>query len=184
MQHPENMAASHIESFLTYLSIERHVAPATQRTALNALIFMFRKYLNISIEDLDFKYAKPSRRIPVVYSHKEASTVISNLHGQYQLMAELMYGSGLRLMECCRLRIKDVDFELNQLIIRESKGNKHRVTVLPEKVINRLENKIDAVKKIHEYDIDRGYGDVYLPYALARKYPTAAGEFHILGLFF
>lgn len=183
LQHPEKLGVNEIESFLSFFSIERNVSPATQRTALNAINFLYRKFLKMPFDDLNFQYAKPSRRIPIVFSHDEANKVISKLSGQYVLMTELMYGCGLRLMECCRLRIQDIDFELNQIIVREAKGNKQRTTVLPVKVITKLANKINEVKKLHYYDTERGYGEVYLPYALSRKYPNAASEFHWQYLF-
>lgn len=183
LQHPEDLNDKDIESFLSYLSIERHVAPATQRTALNALVFLYQRFLSRPLLNLEFNYAKHSRRIPVVFSHQEALRVIEQLMGQYVLMAELMYGSGLRLMECCRLRIKDVDFDMHQIIVREGKGNKQRTTVLPDKLVETLQYKIHEVEKLHEYDLERGYGEVYLPYALARKYPNSARELHWQFLF-
>ncbi|PHS70749.1 MAG: recombinase XerD [Methylophaga sp.] len=176
LQHPEQLGTTAIESFLSFLSIEKHLSPATQRTALNALNFLYRQFLKMPFKNLNFHYAKPSTKIPVVFSHREAINVINQLSGQYTLAAELMYGCGLRLMECCRLRVQDIDFELNQIILRETKGSKQRTTVLPEKIIPKLKSKINEVKQLHAYDLKRGYGEVYLPYALSRKYPNAASE--------
>lgn len=176
LQHPEKLGPKDVESFLTYLSVERNVSPKTQRIALNAINFLYRNFLRMPFENISFKYAKPKRKIPVVFSHNEAANVIGNLTGQYKLMAELMYGCGLRLMECCRLRVQDIDFELNQIIVKQGKGYKQRTTVLPEVLIPRLKEKIEEVAKLHAYDLKCGYGEVYLPYALARKYPNAATE--------
>ncbi|MFT5425957.1 MAG: integron integrase [Gammaproteobacteria bacterium] len=177
MQHPKDLGGSEIDTFLSFLAIERHVSPSTQKTALNALIFLYKKFLNIPIVDLQFNYAKPSIRIPVVLSHEEAILVIHNMNEKHQLKGKMMYGCGLRLMECCRLRIQDIDFAMNQIIIRESKGNKHRTTVLPESLLELLKEQIVLSKKTHDFDLARGYGKVYLPYALARKYKNAASEF-------
>lgn len=170
------MGASEVDAFLTFLAVERHVSPATQRTALNALIFLYKQFLNMDLGELQFSYAKRSIRIPVVLSHDEAVRIIDNMTGTYQLMAKIMYGCGLRLMECCRLRILDVDFSMNQIIVREGKGNKQRTTVLPESLIKPLRDQIRKTGITHEYDLARGYGKVFLPYALARKYKNAASD--------
>jgi len=176
-RHPETMDEKEVSDFLSYLTIQRNVSPATQRTALNALVFLYRKFLKRETFDLAFQYAKPKQRLPVVFSEAEAFAVITQLQGKYEIMARLMYGSGLRVMECCRLRIQDIDFGQNQLIIRESKGLRQRQTVLPQSLIEPLGKIIDDTRHIHKYDLSRGYGAVYLPYALCRKYPNAASEF-------
>lgn len=177
MNHPKDMGAIEVDAFLSYLAVERHVSPATQRTALNALVFMYKQFLNIELGELQFSYAKSKKRIPVVLSHEEALLLINNMSGIYQLMSKIMYGCGLRLMECCRLRIQDIDFSMNQIVVRESKGNKQRTTVLPESLLEPLKQQIANTKKIHEYDLNRGYGKVYLPFALSRKYKNAESEF-------
>ena len=177
LQHPENLGPAEIDSFLTFLALNKNVSPSTQRTALNALVFLYSKFLKMPVENLQFTYARVPRRIPVVLSHSEALTVIENMTGQYQLMAKIMYGCGLRLMECCRLRVQDLDFSMNQIIVRESKGNKQRTTVLPESLYGCLQERLSETSKIHEFDLSRGYGKVYLPYALARKYKNAETEF-------
>ncbi len=177
MQHPKEMGPAEVDEFLTYLSLERKVAPSTQRGALNALVFLYHRFLEIPLGDLQFSYAKISTRIPVVLSHKEAMSIIENMRGQSQLIARLMYGCGLRLMESCRLRVQDIDFSMKQIIVRESKGNKQRTTVLPESLIDELSAQLATVKNIHEFDLRRGYGRVYLPYALTRKYKNAEKEF-------
>ena len=132
-RHPKDMGSTEIDKYLTYLAVERNVSPGTQRNALNALIFLYKQYFEVPIEDLDldFAYAKTSQRIPVVLSHDEALTIIENMDENYRLITRMMYGCGLRLMECCRLRIQDIDFSMNQIIVRESKGKKQRTTVLP-----------------------------------------------------
>lgn len=177
MKHPKEMGTSDIDAFLTYMAVERKVSPSTQRTALNALVFLYKKYLNIELEELQFSYAKSSKRIPVVLSHEEALSIIESISGNCNLMAKIMYGCGLRLMECCRLRIQDIDFSMNQIIVRESKGNKQRTTVLPETLIDLLIEQVASTKVTHDYDLARGYGRVYLPYALSRKYKNAETDF-------
>lgn len=175
-RHPEQMGAAEVEAFLSFLSVERHASPSTQRTALNALNFLYRQFLQKPFSKLNFQYAKASARIPVVFSHDEAVSVLKNLSDLPLLAAQLMYGCGLRLMECCRLRVHDIDFELNQVILRETKGNKQRTTVLPDKLKIKLHEQIASVKHLHDFDVSCGYGEVYLPYALSRKYTRAAAE--------
>ena len=176
-RHPLDMGADEVGAYLNHLAIDRHVAPATQRTALNALVFMYREVLKRPIEEaISFTYANKPPRIPTVFSHQEASAVLAQLEDHYYVMAALLYGAGLRVMECVRLRIKDVDFNLKQLVVRNGKGNKDRVTPLPEKIIPRLQQAIAHAKKLQAYDLAEGYGAVYLPYALSRKYPNAATE--------
>ncbi len=177
MKHPEEMGSTEVDAFLSHLAVDRHVAPATQRTALNALVFMYRQFLDIDLGALQFSYAKTKTRIPVVLSHEEALSVINNLSGIYHLMGKIMYGCGLRLMECCRLRIQDIDFSMNQIVVRESKGKKQRTTVLPTSLIEPLGEQISNTKQTHDYDLSRGHGIVYLPYALSRKYKNAESEF-------
>jgi len=171
------MGSLDVDEFLTYLATERNVSPSTQKTALNAIVFLYRQFLNIPLDDLIFSYAKTSTRIPIVLSHDEALTIIDNIDSKYKLMVNIMYGCGLRLMECCRLRIQDIDFSMHQIIVRESKGNKQRTTVLPESLIELLKKQIFNTRKTHKYDLSRGYGKVYLPYALARKYKNAESDF-------
>lgn len=177
MQHPKDLGVNEVDQFLTFIALERNVAPGTQRTALNALVFLYKQFLEIPLEQLQFRYARPSRRIPVVLSHEESISIIENMNQKYQLLAKIMYGCGLRLMECCRLRIQDIDFTMHQIIVRESKGRKHRTTVLPESLIVPLKTQIANTRKIHDFDLSRGYGKVYLPYALARKYKNAESDF-------
>jgi len=142
MRHPKEMGSLDVDEFLTYLALERNVSPSTQKTALNALVFLYKQFLNIPLDDLKFSYSKTSTRIPIVLSHDEALTIIDNIDNKYKLMVNIMYGCGLRLMECCRLRIQDIDFSMHQIIVRESKGNKQRTTMLPDILFEPLKNQI------------------------------------------
>lgn len=178
MRHPQEMGAEEIAAFLSYLANQRDVAPNTQAQALNAIVFLYRQVLSRDIGALpDYARPRKSRRLPVVFTHEEAVAVIAQLGDSYQLMGRLLYGSGLRLMECLRLRVKDVDFGQNHIVVRDGKGAKDRVTLLPGSAAAALRNQIDHVAKLHAYDLSRGYGEVYLPHALARKYPNAGKEF-------
>ena len=176
-RHPKDMGANEVGAYLSHLAVERNVAPSTQRTALNALVFMYRDVLNNPMEDsINFSYSQKAPRIPTVFTHQEACAVLEQLRSKNYLMAALLYGAGLRVMECVRLRIKDIDFALRQLIVRNGKGNKDRVTPIPEKIIPDLKHAIEHAQKLHDYDLSEGYGEVFLPYALDRKYPSAATE--------
>ncbi len=183
MRHPKKMAAGEIDDFLTHLSLVRNVAPGTQKVALNALVFLYKQFLEIDPGKLNFYYSRPSRKIPVVLSHEEALLIIHHMNKKYQLMANVMYGCGLRLMETCRLRIQDIDFSMNQIIVRESKGNKQRTTILPDTLLVPLQEQIAKSKATHNYDLECGFGAVYLPHALARKYKNAAFDFRWQYLF-
>lgn len=176
-RHPNEMGASEISSFLSHLATERNISASTQNQALSALLFLYREVLDKPIDWIDdVERAKKPQRLPVVFTREEARSVINHLRGEMWLMASLLYGSGLRLMECIRLRVKDLDFAQSQIIVREGKGNKDRVTVLPEALANPLERHLERVKAVHETDIKEGFGKVYLPFALARKYPNANRE--------
>ncbi|HEY0892202.1 MAG TPA: integron integrase, partial [Cellvibrio sp.] len=146
----------------------------TQRTALNALIFFYNKFLNKNIEGLAPVRATKHRRVPVVFSHDEAVRIIQRLEQPYKLAVQLMYGAGLRLNECLALRVKDVDFSGNQLIVRAGKGGKDRRTVLPQALVGDLRQQITIVQKLHELDTVEGFGEVYMPNRLAEKYPQQA----------
>lgn len=177
MRHPNDMGPPEVDDFLTHLAMVRNVSPATQKIALNALVFLYKQFLKKDLGKLQFNYARPSRKIPVVFSHEEALSIIHYMSEKYQLMGRLMYGCGLRLMECCRLRVQDINFSMHQIIVRESKGKKQRTTVLPVSLIELLKRQIADAKAIHDFDLSRGYGSVYLPYAMARKYKGAESEF-------
>lgn len=174
LQHPRELDAEHIEAYLTHLAVNRKVSASTQNQALSALLFLYKEVLEIELPYLDgVTRAKRSERIPVVFTPDEAHQVLSNLQLPYALMAKLLYGSGLRLMECIRLRVKDVDFSYKQIIVRDGKGAKDRVTLLPEQVVDQLQFQFGKAKELHELDLNAGFGAVYLPFALERKYPKA-----------
>lgn len=176
-KHPKDLGPVGIESFLSSLAIHSHASPSTQATALNAIVFLYKQFLDHDIGDLDFSRAKHNRRIPVVFSSREAASILNLLKGDHYLMASLLYGSGLRVSECLRLRIKDIDFEMNQIIVRAGKGDKDRVTLLPSSIIDPLKQHLSYVAALHVKELAAGFGEVYLPYALAKKYPSAAHSF-------
>jgi integron integrase len=173
-KHPDSMGAVELEAFLSHLAVNLNSAINTQRTALNALIFFYNKFLDRHIEGLAPIRATKHRRVPVVFSHEEATRIIQLLEQPYRLAAQLMYGAGLRVNECLRLRVKDVDFSGNQLIVRAGKGGKDRRTILPQSLIGALRQQISIVQKLHELDITEGFGEVYMPHRLAEKYPQQA----------
>ncbi len=168
---------SEVKEFLTELAVEGNVAASTQNQAFSGLLFLFQKVLQRKLEFVDAVRANRPRRLPVVLSQDEARRVLAALSGRDKLMAQLMYGAGLRLMECLRLRVKDVSFELGQIIVREGKGDKDRITVLPLAARDGLQAQMAAVHQLHERDLQAGFGHVWLPHALARKYPNADRAF-------
>jgi integron integrase len=174
LRHPAEMGAAEVDAYLSWLAVRRRVAPGTQAIALNALVFLYGKFLEQPLGELRYERPRPKRRIPQVLTHGEALRVIAELTPPFSLMAKLMYGSGLRLMETCRLRVKDVDFGMQELLVRSGKGNKDRRTVLPASLEQELRGQIAEVRRLHAYDIARGYGEVHMPMALERKYPNAA----------
>ena len=175
-KHPKTLHAEHINQFLSHLANERQCSPATQRIALNALVYLFVKFMEAQLAPLDFNRASPKRRLPVVLTHNEVSQILQNLNGTYRLMVEILYGAGLRLNELLSLRIKDLDFELSTITVRSGKGDKDRVTLLPGSLKEPLQKQIEQVITLHRRDLEDGFGEVYLPYALAREYPGAAKE--------
>lgn len=176
-KHPKDMGNKEIESFLTHLALDLNVASSTQNQAFNAILFLYNRVLHQPLEDkISAVRAKKPRLLPTVMTNDEALAVLGALSGIHQLMAKLLYGSGLRLMECIRLRVKDVDFGMNQIMVRDGKGKIDRVTMLPESVNSDLKEHLKRVKAIHDNDLNRGYGRVFLPYALGRKYPNADRE--------
>lgn len=175
-KHPREMGKKEIDSFLSHLAVKRNVSASTQRQALNAIIFLYRHVLDMSIEGIDPVRAKKQMRPPVVMTKKEVKLVLSELSGINLLMAKLLYGSGLRLMECLRLRIQDIDFAVNLLYVRDGKGGKDRTTVFPNQIKEELKFQIEKVKRIHKKDLANGFGEVYLPDALSVKYKNAAKE--------
>lgn len=175
-RHPRDMGAVEVDEFLSWLAVERRVAPATQAIALNALVFLYHKFLKIDLGQLEFTRPAVKQRIPQVLTHAEALRVISELAPPIKLMVQLFYGSGLRSIECCRLRVKDVDFGMCELLVHDGKGRRARRTVLPQSLVPPLRKQIQRVDKLHAYDTANGAGEVYLPFALARKYPGAATQ--------
>jgi len=177
-RHPAEMGVAEVEAFLTYLAKEGNVSSSTQNQALNALLFLYRNVLQIDLPvPLHALRAKRSEHLPTVLSKDEVARLLSGMQGLHQLMAKLLYGCGLRLMECIRLRVKDIDFEQFQIIVREGKGEKDRATMLPFSLVHPLKEQIAYVRKLHERDLSQGYGSVELPFALIRKYPNADKEF-------
>ncbi|UTW05350.1 integron integrase [Amphritea atlantica] len=175
-QHPKDMDAVHIEAFLNDLAINKHCSVSTQKIALNALMYLYRKFLGVEVSHLSFSPAHTHRRLPVVYSRAEISSILSNLKGVHRLQVELMYGTGLRSAELLSLRVKDIDFESNNIFVRAGKGDKDRTTMLPQRLIPALKNQITEVEHLHQSDIAQGFGEVYMPDALDRKYPGATRE--------
>jgi integron integrase len=176
-QHPADMEARHISSFLTYLAVQRKVTSSTQNQALCALVFLYRHVVKKELGQFDdLVYAKRPSKLPVVFTPDEIKNLMMQLDGMVWIMAQLLYGAGLRLMECIRLRVKDIDFGYKQIVVRDGKGHKDRVTMLPEIVIGPIKRHLSKVKQIHEGELTAGFGTVYLPYALARKYPHASRE--------
>lgn len=171
--HPETLGPAEVEAFLSHLSLQRNVSQSTQRTALNALGFLYNRFLNKPLGKLSWRGATKSRRIPTVFTHHEALSVIAQLPSPYALMARLMYGSGLRISECARLRVNDIDFDMCTIIVRDGKGSKDRTTVMPESLRLLLRAQIENALALHKRDLLDGHGKVYLPHALARKYPSA-----------
>jgi len=176
-RHPKDMGAPELEAFLSHLAVDRNVSASTQNQAKSALLFLYREVLGVELAWLEnVTQAKAPKRLPVVLTQAEAQQVLLQLDGTLGLMAGLLYGSGLRLMECVRLRVKDVDFSRHEIVVREGKGNKDRVTMLPMSLVDPLKLHLDKVKALHARDVDEGSGEVYLPNALARKYPKAGRE--------
>jgi integron integrase len=171
-KHPKDLDLAAITNYLSHLSLRMNASPNTQKTALNALMYMFNRFLQKPIEELEFKYAKKQTRTPTVFTHEEAMAVIDIMPLPYKLMAQLMYGSGLRVSEATRLRVKDVDLRMGYIIVRDGKGSKDRTTLLPKSIIEGLKKQIDIVEKLLAYDQARGIGPVYLPHLLEKKYPN------------
>jgi integron integrase len=175
-RHPKDMSAPEIEAFLAHLVNDRNVAASTQNQALHALLFVYREVLMIELPRLGLPIAKKEPRLPTVFTRDEVQCILAHMEGRNLLMANLLYGTGLRLKELLRLRVKDIDFTKNQILVREGKGNKDRVTMLPLSVKDALQQHLVRVKAAHEVDLVEGFGNVELPYALAKKYPQAATE--------
>ncbi|MFT4585137.1 MAG: integron integrase [Gammaproteobacteria bacterium] len=176
LKNPEGLGAREIEAFLEHLSGQLNVAANTQKTALNALVFLYQRFLGVEVGNLRFSYAQRPRQIPTVFTHEEATSILSQLKGAHWLAASLMYGSGLRVSEATRLRLQDIELMGGYIVVREAKGAKSRRTLLPESLKTRLARQIDSVAMQHTQDQADGFGSVYLPDALERKYPRAPFE--------
>lgn len=176
-RHPQEMGGREIEEFLTHLAVEENVAASTQNQALNAILFLYKEVLKQELDlQVDAVRAKRSRYLPTVLTKEEVLAIIDNLSGVYQLVVKLLYGTGLRQTECLQLRVKDLDFAQKQLIVRDAKGMESRVTMLPTSLIEELQFHLQIVKRLHQQDLEKGYGSVYLPFALERKYKNANRE--------
>lgn len=176
-RHPLEMGNKEVEAFLTHLAVERKVSASTQNQALNALVFLYKKVLKSPLGDMAFKNSRAGKRIPVVFSRGEVNQVLSNLHGEYHLMASLLYGGGMRLSECLNLRIKDVDFELNELVVRGGKWDRDRRTILPGLLEPQLRIQMEKVRiRFEENLLLPGFRGASMPEALERKYPGAPKE--------
>ena len=176
-RHPRELGAAEVTAFLNHLAVERHVAAATQNQALAALLFLYKEVIAEPLPWLDeVVHAKRPVRRPSVLTSSEAHKLLGKMHGTKWLMASLLYGAGLRLRECLKLRVKDVDFGYQQILVRDGKGGKDRITILPGQVVEPLQTHLAQVKLLHERDLEEGFGDVELPDALMRKYPRAPYE--------
>jgi integron integrase len=173
-RHPRDMGGEELTAFLSHLASQRNVAASTQNQALNAILFLYRDVLKIKLPWLDnVQRAKKPQCVPVVLTRQEVRAVLGQLEGTTWLMAALIYGAGLRLLECLRLRVKDIDFGYQHLMIRDAKGQKDRITLLPQNLTDPLRSHLARVRTLHEQDLRDGLGRVYLPFALASKYPNA-----------
>ncbi len=176
-RHPRDMGATEVEQFLTHLAVNGRVAASTQNQAKCALLFLYKEVLAIELPWLDnVEQAKTPKRLPVVLNRDEIQAILSRLTGTHWLVASLLYGTGMRIMECLRLRVQDVDIKRNEILIRDGKGFKDRVTMLPMSLVVSLQTHLVKVRELHENDLAQNFGAVYMPYALERKYPNAAKE--------
>ena len=171
--HPKDMGAAEVEAFLTYLAVQRNVSASTQNQAKSALLYLYKEVLGVELPWLDnVTQAKVPQRMPVVLTQAEVQAVLSRIDGTMWLIASLLYGSGLRIMEALRLRVKDVDFEQREILVREGKGFKDRVTMLPISLVEPLKSHLLKVQALHDDDLSVGHGEVFMPMALDRKYPS------------
>ena len=176
-RHPRTMGVAEVERFLSSLAVQGRVSASTQNQALSALLFLYRQVLQVELPWMDgVVRAKRPRRVPVVLAQAEVQQVLAQMEGRPWLLASLLYGSGMRLMECLRLRVKDVDFARNEITVREGKGGKDRRTVLPKSLVEPLQREVERAQVLHQADLREGFGVAALPFALARKYPRAGRE--------
>lgn len=173
-RHPKDMGAAEVEAFLSHLAVDRSVSASTQNQAKSALLFLYKEVLGIQLPWLDnITQAKVPKRLPVVLTREEVQSVLARMDGTIWLIASLLYGSGMRIMECLRLRVKDIDFAKHEILVREGKGFKDRVTMLPATLVQPLKQHLERVKLLHDEDLASGYGEVFMPMALDKKYPNA-----------
>jgi len=178
-QSLEQISVDDIAPFLTHLAVKRNVSAGTQNQAFNALIFLFKHVLNykdVQVEGV--VRAKQPQRVPVVFTREEVRGILGVLENPYKLVVGLLYGSGMRISEVMRLRVKDVDFNYRSIVVRDGKGGKDRATVLPDRVMGALKYQIVKRRKLHEFDLQEGFGEVFMPNALSKKYPAEAKSFH------
>ncbi|MBT7889176.1 MAG: integron integrase [Deltaproteobacteria bacterium] len=184
LQHPKDLNETHVMQFINSLAVEQHVSSSTQNQALCAVLFLYKEVIKLNLDWIDhIRWSKKPQRLPIVFTEAEVQTIITLIDGQSSLMTSLLYGSGLRLTECLRLRIQDIDFGYQQIVVRDGKGHKDRITILPVQLIGDLTKQIDKVKIIHKQDLNSGNGSVFLPEALTRKWRNAATEFRWQYLF-
>lgn len=177
-RHPRDMGGAEVEAFLSDLAIQGRVAPGTQNQALSALLFLYRTVLGTELPWMEnVARAKRNRRVPTVLSRDEVQRLLGSMDGRPWLLASLLYGTGMRLMECLRLRVKDIDFDRSEVTVRDGKGGKDRRTMLPRTLVEPLQREIERARLLHERDLAAGFGEARLPHALARKHPAAARDF-------
>ncbi|MDO3386910.1 integron integrase [Gilvimarinus sp. SDUM040013] len=176
MQRPESLTSHDVDRYLGHIACKRYYSANTQKTALNALAFLYNQFLGRPLGTLEFQHSRRPQTLPTVFSHEEAARVLGKLEDTPWLCASLMYGSGLRVMEAVRLRVQDVDFANNCVVAREAKGRKWRRTLLPSTLVVPLRQQVEHALALHGQDMEEGYGEVYLPDALAKKYPNAPKE--------
>lgn len=177
-RHPRELGVVEVEQFLTTLAVAGEATPSTQNQALSALLFLYREVLGVELPWMEnVVRAKRPRKLPTVLSRAEVQRLLAQMDGRNWLLASLLYGTGLRLMECLRLRVKDIDFARNEIMVRDGKGGKDRRTVLPQSLVEPLQREIERARLLHADDLLAGFGAVWLPHALARKYPNAPREF-------
>ena len=177
LRHPRHMGKVEVEKFLSALATERNVAPSTQNQALSAILFLYKEVLHQELPWLrDVKRAKPQEYLPTVLSRREVRALLAELNGVHWLAASLLYGSGIRLLECLRLRVKDLDFQRQELVVRTGKGGKDRRTLFPQSLHDSMHHQLAEAQRVHNRDLAAVYGEVSLPHALHRKYPGAARE--------
>lgn len=178
LKHPSKLSEEHVVTYLNYLASERNVAASTQNQALCALLFLYEHILNDPLEKLDdLQRADKPQKLPVVLTRQEVKRVLTEMKGTSKLIAELLYGAGLRVSECLRLRCLDLDFEYNQIQVRSGKGQKDRISIMPQSTKDKLRRQIQKVKILHKNDLDKGFGNTLLPKALSKKYPNAQNSF-------